>query len=97
MMESIHTADGKNSIFYNSDYSGHVQIVEYAGFAPRLEIARATVPFELLSALMERLLFNVEPESDVIATEETFEVANNVSLVYPKLFAEKNKDNIVLA
>lgn len=97
MMESIHSADGKTSIFYNADYTGHVQIIEYAGSAPRLEISRASVPCELLGALMERLLFNVAPKEDVNTESTTFGVTNTVSTVCPKIFVENDISNIVLA
>lgn len=66
-MKTVTSKDGNYSIFYNEDYSGYAQVVTYAGFAPKLETSRSTVPMELLAVLLDKMLFNVATnENDVV-------------------------------
>ena len=78
-MSVMKSEDGRYSIHYNEDFSGYAQIVEYAGFAPAVEVRRSEVPFELLATLMDKMLFNVT-DTGAIMTVETSPVANLVTL-----------------
>lgn len=57
-MDTIMSADGRYEIAYHADYTGWVQVVEYNGFAPRLEVRRSSIPFEMIATLMDKMLFN---------------------------------------
>lgn len=73
-VESFSSDDGRYTIFMNPDLTGYVQIVEYAGSAPRQEASKVSVPFEFLASLMDKMLFNststgaivLEPDLSVV-------------------------------
>jgi hypothetical protein len=68
-MKTLTSADGNYAISYHEDYSGYAQVVTYAGFAPKLETSRSTIPMELLAVLLDKMLFNVTPNETEIAVE----------------------------
>ena len=69
-METIKSADGRYEITHNSDYTGWANLVEYAGFAPRREVSRTSIPFELLATLMDKMLFNVTSTASIAVISE---------------------------
>jgi len=64
-METLKSANVQYEIIYSGDYTGWVQLVEYVGEAPRREVSRTSIPFEMIAMLMDKMLFNttavVEP------------------------------------
>lgn len=74
-METIKSIDGRYEIIHRSDYSGWAQIVEYQGDSPRREVSRTSVPMELISNLMDKMLFSVpavvEPSKQELTLRET--------------------------
>jgi hypothetical protein len=66
MYENIFSNDGRYAIYYRKDLTGYAQVVEYAGFAPRLEISRSVVPFDLIGMLMDKMLFNLPAVAEIV-------------------------------
>lgn len=70
MHENIFSNDGRYAIYYRKDLTGYAQVVEYAGFAPRLEVSRSVVPFALLGMLMDKMLFNLPAIAEVVESND---------------------------
>ena len=69
-METLKSKDGRYEIVYHADCTGWATIFEYAGFAPRLEVNRSSVPFEFLAILMDKMLFNVTSTAAITVVSE---------------------------
>jgi hypothetical protein len=79
-MRTISSEDGRYEIIHNDDFTGHVHLVEYQGFAPRTVLSRTSIPFELVAKLMDGMLFNI-PSTSLIPQEpakESFPVTSPV-------------------
>lgn len=66
MHDSIFSNDGRYEITYRKDLTGFAQVVEYQGFAPRLEVSRMTIPLALLNMLMDKMLFDLATKVEFI-------------------------------
>jgi len=68
-LNTLKSTDGRYEIHYHEDLTGYVQIVEYAGFAPRVEVRRSELPCEMLSMLMDKLLFGATSTGSIMTVE----------------------------
>lgn len=79
--ETFLSADGRYEIIHDNDCQGYVQVVEYRGHSPRLEVKSMSFPFELLAGLMDTLGFNapsVEDKKTQIINLFNYNIEDNI-------------------